>query len=199
MLTIRIPFAAASGVLFSLVVFLGLWQLVSVPLDTGPLVEARSIEFTRQIVETPVEIKRDQKVVRQPPVLEPTAPPVNVGGGDTIDVVRFTRPTFTRVDRTGGPNLRGVDGDAVPVIRPNPDYPPRALAAGIEGWAQVQFSVTTSGSVRDARIVASEPGTVFDDAALKAVARWRYNPRVESGVAVERVGLQAVLRFELEN
>ena len=45
---------------------------------------------------------------------------------------------------------------------------------------RVQFSVTAVGTVRDAVVVASEPGTIFDDAALKAIARWRYNPRVET-------------------
>ncbi len=64
---------------------------------------------------------------------------------------------------------------------------------------QVRFSVTAAGTVRDAVIVASEPGTIFDEAALKAIARWRYNPRVVNGVAVERVGLQTIIRFELEN
>ena len=38
---------------------------------------------------------------------------------------------------------------------------------------------------------------MFDDAALKAIARWRYNPKVEDGVAVERVGVQTVIRFQL--
>jgi protein TonB len=63
----------------------------------------------------------------------------------------------------------------------------------------VQFSVTAAGTVRDAAVVASEPGTLFDEAALKAIARWRYNPRVVDGMAVERVGLQTVIRFELED
>jgi hypothetical protein len=29
--------------------------------------------------------------------------------------------------------------------------------------------------------------------------RWRYNPRVENGVAVERVGEQTLIRFKLED
>ena len=95
--------------------------------------------------------------------------------------------------------MSGVDGDVIPRIRVNPDYPPAAITRNIEGWVQVRFTVTAIGTVRDAIIVASEPGTIFDDAALKAIARWRYNPRVESGEAVERVGLQTIIRFELEN
>ncbi len=93
----------------------------------------------------------------------------------------------------------GVDRDAVPLVRIDPEYPQRELVRGTEGWVQVQFSVTGGGTVRDATVVASEPRGVFDEAALEAIARWRYNPRVEGGVAVERVGLQTVIRFQLQN
>ena len=59
--------------------------------------------------------------------------------------------------------------------------------------------MTTIGTVRGGVVVDSEPGTVFDEAAQKAIARWRYRPRVEHGEAVEPVGLHYVFRFELEN
>jgi protein TonB len=95
--------------------------------------------------------------------------------------------------------MRGTDGDVVPVVRATPQYPPRAISGQIEGWVRVQFSVTPIGTVRDAFVVDSEPSGVFEEAALKAIARWRYNPKVEGGEAVERVGLQAVIRFELED
>jgi periplasmic protein TonB len=198
MATLRIPFAFVSGLLFSLAAFFGLWQLVGAPLDVRPLVEARDIVFTPQIVETPIETTREPRIVRDPPVLEPTLPTISTHD-EGVTKVSLTRPPVTRIDPPGRTQLRGIDGDVIPVVRNNPDYPPRALAANIEGWVQVQFSVTATGAVRDATVVASEPGTIFDEAALKAIARWRYNPRVEAGVAVERVGLQTLLRFELEN
>jgi periplasmic protein TonB len=87
----------------------------------------------------------------------------------------------------------------VPLVRIEPAYPPRAEERGIQGWAQVRFTVTAAGTIRDAVVVASEPGEIFDEAAMKAVARWRYNPRIDRGVAVERVGLETVFRFELDN
>ena len=62
---------------------------------------------------------------------------------------------------------------------------------------QVQFSVGATGLVQNAKVVKADPPGVFDQAALRAIARWRYNPMIENGKAVERVGLQTVIRFEL--
>jgi len=92
----------------------------------------------------------------------------------------------------------GQDRDAIPYFRPPPDYPPHAAAQGTQGWVRVQFSITAAGTVRDARVVDANPKDTFEDAALKGIARWRYNPKVEGGVAVESVGLQTILRFELQ-
>ena len=62
----------------------------------------------------------------------------------------------------------------------------------------MQFTITAAGTVKDAIVVSAEPTDVFDDAALKAIARWRYNPKVENGVQVERVGVQTRILFQLE-
>jgi protein TonB len=199
MFAIRIPFAVVAGAISSLAVFFGLAQLVGASFDVTSRADARVIEFTRQIIDTPEVNKREPKVTRDPPTLRPDA--IRVSGGSNeggVGLFDYTGPTLEPTIARGGLRLRGVDGDAIGIIRPNPDYPARALAGGIEGWVQVQFSVTAIGTVRDAIVVASEPGTTFDEAALKAIARWRYNPRVVDGEAVERVGLQTVIRFELE-
>jgi protein TonB len=92
----------------------------------------------------------------------------------------------------------GSDQDVLPLVRISPDYPPRAAARGIEGWVLVQFTITEIGTVKDAIVVDAMPKNMFEDSALKAIARWRYNPRVEGGVAVERVGVQTIIRFVLE-
>jgi protein TonB len=199
MFALRVPVAVASGALLAAAVFLGLFNLVNVPFDIQPTANAIDIIFTPQRRDTPVENKRDPKIARVQPTVTPV--PGRIGGSETgVDVtpVRFDRP----VVRVGGPETglpSGSDRDVLPLVRVAPDYPPRALAAGTQGWVQVQFSITPTGAVRDPVVVASEPGSVFDEAALKAIARWRYNPRVEGGQAVERVGLQTVIRFALED
>jgi protein TonB len=197
MLALRLPLSVAWGALVAVALFSLLWRFVNVPMDVGNLVQATRIEFTRKIVETPLEEKRPEKVVREAPPLTVEPPPFGVGVGSADPPTPYAPPDVRVGGVTLGPMPAGSDRDALPLVRVNPDYPPRALANGIEGWVQVQYSITAAGGVRDATVVASDPKNVFDEAALKAIARWRYNPKVESGVAVERVGLQTVIRFEL--
>jgi len=198
MFAIRAPFALVVGTLISVAIFLALSQLVGVTFDANPAVIVR-YDFTPQIREAPGENKRDPKVERTPPpeIVIVDGPGWNDPGGTTVGP--FVAPALVIAGPGAGGLPVGSDRDVLPLVRVNPDYPAVALNRGTEGWVKVQFSVTAAGRVRDPIIVASEPGTVFDEAALKAIARWRYNPRVEGGVAVERVGLQTVIRFELEN
>jgi protein TonB len=93
----------------------------------------------------------------------------------------------------------GSDRDTIPLVRVPPDYPARAVNRGIEGWVLVEFTITGTGSVKDAKVVDAKPATIFNDAALKAIGRWRYNPKVENGQPVERRGVRTIIRFDLEN
>ena len=72
-----------------------------------------------------------------------------------------------------------------------PAYPPRARERGQEGWVDLEFTVTNDGSTSAAVVRAAEPAGIFDRAALDAVKRWRYEPRVVE----QRV--EARLRFRL--
>jgi len=64
------------------------------------------------------------------------------------------------------------DGKLEPLIASVPEYP--AAAGGVRGHVDVEFTVTPAGLVESPRVVGSEPGTVFDRAALSAVTRRRY-------------------------
>ncbi len=103
-------------------------------------------------------------------------------------------------DLSGGPHIGGAptDGDILPLVRIEPRYPARALQREIEGWVLLEFSISPAGTVANPFVVDSEPPRTFDRAALRAVSRWKYKPKVEDGVAVMRHGVQIVLTFELE-
>jgi protein TonB len=88
-------------------------------------------------------------------------------------------------------------GGLVVISRVLPDYPPRARAQRIEGWVRLAIEVSPSGTVSAARVVAASPERVFDEAALKAIRRWRFKPAFSEGRAVsQRATL--TMRFRLE-
>ena len=91
----------------------------------------------------------------------------------------------------------GGDSDVVPLVRVDPQYPPKARQRRIQGWVDIVFTIGRAGTVQDPKVVRAEPRGVFEQSALRAVRRWRYNPKVVDGVAVERQGVGVRLRFEL--
>jgi TonB family protein len=77
-----------------------------------------------------------------------------------------------------------------------PAYPARARERNVEGWVDLEFTVTKDGTTRDAVVRGAEPANTFDRAAVDAVKRWRYEPRVVNGAVVEQ-RVEARLRFQL--
>jgi protein TonB len=195
----RISLTAVAGFGLSAGLFWVLWRLVGAEFDVNQLQEATRIDFTRMRRDTETVTKRDVRVERERPPVVPEVPRMAFSTGAIDNNIATLTPV---VDARGAMSRMslsaGSDQDVLPLVRIAPDYPARAAARGIEGWVIVQFTITPTGSVRDPMVVESMPKNVFDDAALKAIARWRYNPKVEGGVAVERVGVRTIIRFVLE-
>ena len=197
---LRVPIAVILGAIFTTSVFWLLWHLVGRQVDVTQLKEAQRIDFSRLRKDTEVQTKRDQKVERERPPPTPEMPKMAFAtSGIENNVATLTPVVDARGAMTRMSMSAGSDRDVIPLVRIAPDYPPRALSRGLEGWVKVQFTITPTGTVKDPKVVDSMPKEIFDDAALKSIARWRYNPRVEGGVAVERVGVQTIIRFQLEN
>lgn len=196
---IRIPLALLVGALFSVAMFWVLWHLISQPVDTTEMREATRIEFTRMRKDTEVASKREQKVERERPPPTPEVPRMAFSAGSVESNVATLTPSVDAGSAMSKMSLSaGSDRDTIPLVRVPPDYPQRAISRGLEGWVQVQFTITGTGSVKDAVVVKSS-NKIFEEAALKSILRWRYNPKIEGGVAVERVGMQTIIRFTLEN
>lgn len=190
-LWLRLPLALLLGAVLSTGMFWVMWLLVGQPIDMDETIKATRIEFSRMRHDTDAMSKRDKKVEREPP--------------PTPQVPRML-PTLASVDTSLAPlsvkiamNLKvGADTDVMPLVRIPPEYPRRALDRGIQGWVQVEFTITPEGTVTDAKVVAADPPGIFNEAAIRSILRWRYNPKMQDGVAVERIGVRTVVRFELE-
>ena len=55
-----------------------------------------------------------------------------------------------------------------------PKYPRLALSRKIEGSVQLGFTIQPDGSVGGVRVTSSNPSGVFDEAAVAAASRWRF-------------------------
>jgi len=195
---LRYSIGLAFGAAFMLLLFWVMWHLVSVPVDISEMKQATRVEFSRMRQDTEAQKKQQEKPQPDKPPPVPEVPKMDFARGNVENNVAQLTPT---VDASGAMSkmkmTAGSDRDIIPLVRINPDYPPRALSRGIEGWVIVQFTISATGSVKDTKVVDSS-NKIFDEAALKAIGRWRYNPKVEEGVAVERVGVQTKLVFQFE-
>ncbi|HJU44510.1 MAG TPA: energy transducer TonB [Vicinamibacterales bacterium] len=65
------------------------------------------------------------------------------------------------------------------IHRVDPEYPPIAVNAQIEGMVILEATVDTTGTVRETRVLRSHG--VLDNAAVDAVQQWRYEPLLLNG------------------
>jgi TonB family protein len=77
-----------------------------------------------------------------------------------------------------------------------PLYPARAEGKKLEGWVDVEFTVSEAGKVTDVRVRASSVPGVFEDAAVKAVSQWHYQPILRDARPVP-VRTEIRIRFTL--
>ncbi len=96
-----------------------------------------------------------------------------------------------QVDRT-------EEGDIIPLVRIQPQYPRDAAIAQIEGWVRIEFTIDETGSVRSPRVLESRPPRVFDREAIRAILRWKFKPRVVDGQPTTRQATQ-IIEFTLDD
>ncbi|AZD33520.1 hypothetical protein C4K22_0750 [Pseudomonas chlororaphis subsp. aurantiaca] len=87
--------------------------------------------------------------------------------------------------------------DAVALEQQAPVYPRDARQAKIEGYVVLELAIRPDGTVASAKVLESKPRKLFDEAAISAVKRWKFQPRMVNGAAVEQRAKQTV-RFDLK-
>jgi protein TonB len=160
-----------------------------------------SVDFVRLRRDTEPEVQKRKPPKKAkpeqpppPPIISAQTSPLKQGDG-----MEGIAPEIAKLDTSSLVGGGGSDRDIVPLVRIEPDYPVNARERGIEGWVVVKFTVTKIGSVEDAAVVSAHPGRIFDRSALRAVQKWRYNPKIENGKAIARPGVQVRLDFYMDD
>ena len=135
-----------------------------------------------------------------PPEIPPEAPPQEMDSVDpNAPTINVAAPSVNADANIGGPGGMNIaEGDYLPIVRVAPVYPARALQRGLEGYVDLVFTVTTAGTVRDP-VVEFSTSSLFDRAALRAVLKFKYKPRVVDGEPVDVPNVKTRIRFQLEN
>lgn len=194
-----------AGVIAGAIIAFLLYWLMSVLVAKGvnALTEApkgRIVDFVR--VPDPPQLRTEQPKPEKPPKPEvaPEVPKMQADTvkptGNTVDIGNMDIDSSLAVDTSAG--LSASDGEYLPIVKVAPQYPSRAQTRGIEGWVLLRFTVTETGAVIDPEVIDAEPAGIFDNAAKKAVMRFKYKPRVVDGVAQKVPGVEHLITFELE-
>lgn len=203
MAAIRLIASLVAGPLFALAIFFGMSLLVA----TGEVrleddADRGKIEFIRpdrKEAEARTKERLPQKTKAPPPPKAPPMKPSKPSAGKAIAVTAALPTGGGDLKLKGGLSKGTVrDRDATPVVRVNPIYPQNAAARGIEGYVTLSFTITPSGSVSDVAVINASPPGIFDRAALKALRRWRYNPKLVDGKPVARPNQKVTLKFALD-
>jgi periplasmic protein TonB len=195
---IRLATGIPGAVIVTTLIFLLLASVIARHQDVQ-LDEDRSVQInvTRQIEDRSMQRPEDfqRPVLDQPPppppmVTDPSfRPSMAVAMGDMPDL------RSTDIDIGHGFN---PDRDAQPLVRVPPQYPGQCQrAARALETVVVEFDVTPEGTVVNPRVIDST-NSCFNRAAMRAVERWRYQPRVVDEVAQPRFGVRTHIDFSLE-
>jgi protein TonB len=108
-----------------------------------------------------------------------TVPTINVG--DQLEDIIYELSDLTQPPR--------------PVSRPAPTYPPELRRAGISGTVVLMFVVRSDGTTSNITVQKSD-NPAFEEPAIRAVRKWRFDPGEKDGKAVNtRVRLPIPFKF----
>ena len=192
-------FFITGGTLVSFLLFIFMYMLIKPgDLDLNALKDRQMVDFIR-IKKDDTLNERDRRLPDKPPPPKRPPPPeleqpelkkLPTPKLD-INLPDIDMPIDTDGALVGGGQFIS-DGGLIPLVRISPRYPRKALLEGREGYVIVELLVDESGNVLSAKIREASPSTVFNAAAIQAVLKWKFKPRVSGGVAIKQRGLTTI-------
>ena len=164
-------------------------------LDEG--VKGKLLDFVR--LQDDQEIETKQRKPKPPPPPDEPPPDMPKPDFESSDISQGVDIGAVSVDVSLSVEGGGFssDGEYLPIVKVNPQYPRRALTRGIEGYVILEYVVTKIGTVRDPVVIEAKPPGIFNRAAINAALKYKYKPKVVNGEAIDVAGVKTRIVFEL--
>ncbi|MDH5904559.1 energy transducer TonB [Vibrio splendidus] len=168
---------------------------------------SETLSFNMVMVEQEQEVQRRQRAVPEKPEMPEPPPeaktsqsqaevtPLNsmsslpsLDLNTSVDGLAINAPTFSDF---------GSNQQAMPLYRVEPRYPAKALKRGAEGHVIMSFTIDETGRPVDIQVTDANPRRMFEREAMRALKKWKYQPKVVDGKAIAQVGQTVKLEFKL--
>jgi protein TonB len=185
------------------ITFCLLW-VMQVLIATGKKALVDESEFTLGDfirVEVDEVVRQDEDDPEPPPEVEeppPETPEVAADDLDTSQSLSMGGLNGRLSFNLAGGRIGLGDGDFLPIVKVAPIYPRRAQTRGLEGQCLIEFTVTSTGTTRDAFAVECT-SSLFKKASVNAALKFKYKPRVVDGVSMDVPGVRHIITFKLED
>ncbi|MEC8070908.1 MAG: energy transducer TonB [Pseudomonadota bacterium] len=164
-------------------------------LDEGA--KGKLLDFVR--LEEDQELQTKQRKPKPPPPPDEPPPDMPKPEFESSDISQGV--DVGAVDVNVNLNVEGggfsSDGEYLPIVKVNPQYPRRAQTRGIEGYVLLEYIVTKTGAVRDPVVIEAKPPGIFNRAAINAALKYKYKPKVVNGEPIDVAGVKTRITFEM--
>ncbi len=193
--------------LVAVVITMGLLFLMQTLIETGEAViqkvtVSEFVDFIRVRRDEPIETHsiKPKKIMPQemPEMIEPeSASDLEAGA---ISISYSISPPAIQIMSPDSltSNFGSPDSEVIPLVRILPIYPRRAQKRGLEGWVILDFTITATGTVKNVKVYESSH-SVFESAAIHALEKFKFRPRIVNGDPVAVTGVRYKLNFEIDD
>ncbi|OAN12962.1 energy transducer TonB [Photobacterium jeanii] len=192
----------------AMAVTLGLFTFMAWMVDNGHRGKPETSEtlaFDMVMVEQERAAQRRQRAVpEQPDTPEPPPQATPTAQSQTVAVSSPVMPTLALDAAVSGVAINmpkfsdfGSNQQAMPLYRVEPRYPPRALKQGAEGYVVMSFTIDPQGRPTDVKVLEANPRRLFEKEAIRALRKWKYQPKVVDGKAIAQLGQTVRLEFKI--
>lgn len=190
------------SILLAVPVVVGLFMIMHSLIDRNFENPEESNTKIADLVQPDEEILLESTTAKPDKVEDPEEPPPEMEMMQ-IDLnmdtdIQNNAPVATVDVNISTTGMSSGDGEYLPIVKVAPIYPRRAQSRGISGYCIVEYTVTTSGAIRDPQAVDCDPAGVFEKASVKAALKFKYKPRVVDGEPIEVAGVQNKFTYTLE-